>query len=72
MPRYWRSTAQVCDFATQIETVIEILCARTKDAADEVTKTLPDNFPASVSEPILTDLTTAAEKLGCRTKPPTT
>ena len=61
--RHWESTAQVCDFKYEIDALVEELVNQTPKVANEISKRLPEKFPASVSEPILKGLESACDKL---------
>ena len=62
--RHWLGTARVCDFSSEIESVILELIAQTSSAIVAVSTNLPDDFPAAVAEPILSGIESAAAQLG--------
>lgn len=61
--RQWFTTASVCDFASEVETLITELIAQTPNVIASVSANLPDGFPGAVSDPILRGLVKAAEQL---------
>jgi len=61
--RHWNETARRCGFGRDAENLIEDLVSRTPDVIASVEARLPREFPAKVSEPILTGLRQAAKRL---------
>ena len=62
-PRHWLSTAAACGLETHARQDIEAIVARTPDVIEKVSGVLPENFPASVAEPIFDGITGAARRL---------
>ncbi|WP_303637433.1 type II toxin-antitoxin system HipA family toxin [Stenotrophomonas tuberculopleuritidis] len=61
--RHWNDTARACGVADGAEPWIEALIAAVEPAIGKVTRQLPRDFPASVSEPIFKGLRAAAARL---------
>ncbi|QKW55158.1 type II toxin-antitoxin system HipA family toxin [Stenotrophomonas sp. NA06056] len=61
--RHWNETARACGVADGAEPWIEALIAAVEPAIEKVTRQLPRDFPASVSEPIFKGLRAAAARL---------
>lgn len=62
--RHWLTTANVCDFSSEIEAVIAELIAQTTEVISMISSSLPAEFSTTVSETILSGLEKAATQLG--------
>jgi serine/threonine-protein kinase HipA len=52
-PRHWLSMAKKCQFSTSImQNIIHDVCDNMENVIDKVTQTLPQHFPAYISDPI--------------------
>ncbi|MBI4005201.1 MAG: type II toxin-antitoxin system HipA family toxin [Gammaproteobacteria bacterium] len=60
---HWELTAELCNFKSDINTLIEELVVQTPKVIDDISKRLPNKFPATVSDPILNGLKKACDKL---------
>lgn len=63
LKRHWLMTASVCDFASEVETVLAELVAQTPNVIASVASRLPRGFSAAVSVPILKGLEKASTQL---------
>lgn len=61
--RHWLTTANVCDFSSDVETLIAELIADTARVITTISSNLPHGFPGTVAEPILRGLEKAAKQL---------
>jgi serine/threonine-protein kinase HipA len=61
--RHWLDTANACDLGPEAEQIIIALVERTPTVLEQLSASLPDDFPTSVAEPILNGLEKAARQL---------
>jgi serine/threonine-protein kinase HipA len=63
LKRHWLATADTCDFGPKAEPLIAELIKHTPTTLAQVAGQLPPGFPASVADPILSGLESAAKRL---------
>ena len=61
--RHWIDTARACNFGEFIEPLLAEIVQQTPAAIEQVSRRLPDDFPASVATPILRGLDKAVRQL---------
>lgn len=61
--RHWLMSANVCDFAAEVDAVIAELISQTPSVVSAISASLPKDFPKTVSEPILRGIEAAAARL---------
>ncbi len=61
--RHWLDTANVCGLGPEAEQLIIDLVERTPTVLEQISALLPDDFPGTVSEPVLDGIQKAAMRL---------